>query len=163
VPWLDAKALETDREGLAFLRSVLEGARPCPSDMVYGPPSRASREAARRTKRLEPGWQCLRQSGLASAGSWPADRALAGAARRDQLGDARHGAVAMGASRASYIPRATMFGFGQGTVATGSARSGGSRHCDHRWPQVCSEGPGSSGRAAAPGQRFSRSSALVAQ
>jgi hypothetical protein len=52
VPWLDAKALETDREGLAFLRSVLEGARPC----RYGPPSRASREAARRTKRLEPGW-----------------------------------------------------------------------------------------------------------
>jgi hypothetical protein len=51
VPWLDAKALETDREGLAFLRSVLEGARPCPSDVVYGPPSRASREAARRTKR----------------------------------------------------------------------------------------------------------------
>ena len=54
MPWLDAKALETDREGLAFLRSVLEGARPYPSDVVYGPSSRASREAARRTKRLEP-------------------------------------------------------------------------------------------------------------
>src|SRR4051812_41108859 len=40
VPWLDAKALETDPEGLALLRSVLEDARPCPSDVLCGPTSR---------------------------------------------------------------------------------------------------------------------------
>jgi hypothetical protein len=90
VPWLDAKALETDREGLAFLRSVLEGARPCPSDVVYGPPSRASREAARRTKRLEPGWS-RNASGEVDSRRQAMARLiepLAGAARRDQLGGA---------------------------------------------------------------------------